>query len=148
GTNILQNKDTVLVAVEIRVVDTSLIVFNVFKDYCLAAVFHQRFSGRGRFDDGSVLSEIAAKDRDTRQFVEWFIYRRNDVAVVTCFVLAILSYRATIGGNHICVKEISEFFLYNGEATRIIEVLHKVFARRLEIRNQWHFAGKGVKIFE
>src|SRR5690606_22373824 len=127
-SDILQYKDTVLITVEIRIVDAGLVVFDVFEDHRLATMDHQRLRCSGGLDDGTVFREIAPEDGNARQFAEGLIDGRDHFAIIAYFFFSVRAKGVSIDSDTVVGKKRLQFLEYDRKASGIVEIFHEIFS--------------------
>src|SRR5262249_10225591 len=123
-------------------------IFYGFKYDGAPAMFHQRRSRGGRFDDCAVGTKVSAEYGQTalphQRVVEW----SDHIAVVAGGGGCVLANRLAVDGQRVAVNQIAELADHSRQAARVIEILHQVFARWHQVDQAGNVASQPVPIVE
>ena len=119
-------------------------------------MFHQRRRRGGRLDHGAVGREVAAQHGDPGVRLERVRERPDDALVVAEAgvevparrVLHVVPDRLAVDGQCITVQHRAEFAQHCRQAARVIEVLHQVLARRLQVDQAGQVVAEAVPVVE
>ncbi len=145
---VLEHEHARFIDVEIVAVDARVEVFDVLEHDRPAAMLHQMRRCRRRLHHGTVRREIAVQHGDTCLGLEWVVLGANDLAVVARRGLDVLSHRPAVDGQRIEVEKRGDLAQHGRQAARVIEILHEVFARGLQVHEAGHVRGEPIEILE
>ena len=103
---------------------------------------------RGRLDHRAVGREIAFEHREATTCEQWIRARTNHIGVVDLGAGDVLAERLAVDGERRWIEQIGELGEHRAEATRVIEILHQVLARRTNVGEHRRALRKRVELRE
>ena len=147
--DVLQHQHVVGVHVEIVAVDACGEVGGVLEDDCAAAVFHQPRVGRGGLDERATRREVAVQHGDAALCVNWIVKRpHHALRKRRRRSVYLFAQAAPRDGERIKVQQRPQLAQQRGHATGVVEVLHVVLARGLEVEQHRGLAAHAVECMQ
>ena len=145
---VLEDHDRVLVHLKVIVVHAGAERLIPFEHQRLAAMAQQVGRSGGLFDDGAVGREVAIEDGSSSLGVERRIQGPDQVPVTDCRALHVLLQCPSADGERIAMQQWQEFLHDAREPSRVVEILHEVLARRLDVGDVRSLSGDAVEIVQ
>ena len=108
----------------------------------------QRLGRRRALDHGAAGRERAAQDDDAAVGRERLGARADDLAVAAPDALEVLAHRLAGGRERVELERVADLGHHRGHAAGLVEVLHQVLARGLEVGDERHLARELVEALE
>src|SRR5690606_35180051 len=125
---ILEDQHTVLVDIQVRIVNSCLVVVDGGEHDGLAAMLHQRRCSRRWFYHRAIRYEIAAQHHDAATFDEGIVALANNVGIEILDPVECFTKRLAACGHHGKVEQILDFSLHGRYAACIAELFHQILS--------------------
>ena len=126
GTTIFEHHNVRFIDIKVRIINSGLKIFDVFKHHRLTAVDHQFGRSCRRFNDRPVRTQIAAQHRQSTIRCDRVRHGADDFPVVTLGISGVFSHSFAIHGNRILVDKIRHFTDDRRQTAGIKKILHQV----------------------
>ena len=103
---------------------------------------------RRRLDDRAVGREVAAKNGDAGVGLERLGEFPDDLAIPARRVGDVLAHGAAVGGERVLVQHRSDLAQHRGQPARVVEILHQVLARGLQVDEARQLRAELVPVLE
>ncbi|MCY1235289.1 hypothetical protein D9M72_478990 [compost metagenome] len=127
-----------------------MIVLDALEDDRAALVLHQmRRSGRW-LQHAALRCQVATQNSDAARLRQGLFARHDDVVIVVGDVLDVVPDRVAGHGQGILVQEthFADRLDHDRETAGVVELLHQVFARRLEVDDRRDVAAEAIPVVE
>src|SRR5215475_4909559 len=148
GSAVFEDHHARLVDVELRIIDASAEILNVFENDGAAAMLHQVGRCCRGFEDCAIGAEISFQDCDAAVRFQCFPGCANDIAVVTRRFSNVLAHGLSIYSEGVAMNEIAEFTDNSRQSSRVIKVLHQVLAGRHQVYETGDIATESVPVIQ